>query len=510
MNFPDMPEIILRRIWQEQNFSTEHLSTSDGRAVRILSPGTPNTDGGPDFIGAKISIDKTVYRGDVELHINAEEWLAHKHDTDPHYNKVILHVVLTAEPLSPPARTASQRSIPLLVLHPFLDETFRHAWSKALLDEQTNKPHSLACVESNDNVPTKVILDWIEKLARERIELKVRRFEERLKQLVDETRHVVREPYPRYYGNPAEIPIPRREYTKKDFTDKSLWEQLLYEGIVEALGYAKNSQPFLALARSMRLNFLRKHPLDDAQTMMALLFGAAGLLPSSTAIQQKESRAYVAGLRGRWKQLRPTFKGEVLHEADWLFFRLRPSNFPTARLTAMCFILPKLFGNESFRKLIGIFKSEALTTKERINKLHELFSFEPDKFWQHHYHFKATSRKHSNRTEDEENSSSGKARTVLGTTRINDIIINTIIPVVLLYARQFNDNATRKSARLLFAQLSATQKNNVTEIVQQQLLKDKAPINSSLLQQGTIQLYRFYCSHVRCMECAIGRFLSLG
>jgi hypothetical protein len=200
----------------------------------------------------------------------------------------------------------------------------------------------------------------------------------------------------------------------------------------------------------------------------------------------------------------------VLNEADWLFFRLRPSNFPTARLTAMCFILPKLFGNESFRKLIGIFKSEALTTKERINRLHELFSFEPEKFWRHHYHFKTTSRKHSNRTEDEENSSSGKARTVLGTTRINDIIINTIIPVVLLYARQFNDNATRKSARLLFAQLSATQKNNVTEIVQQQLLKDKAPINSSLLQQGTIQLYRFYCSHVRCMECTIGRFLSLG
>jgi len=175
MNFPDMPEIILRRIWQEQNFSTEHLSTSDGRAVRILSPGTPNTDGGPDFIGAKISIGKTIFHGDVELHIKADEWLSHKHHADPHYNKVILHVVLTADPLSPPARTASQRAIPLLLLHPFLDETFQHAWTKALLDEQTNKPHSLACVESNDNVPTKVILDWIEKLARERIELKVRR-----------------------------------------------------------------------------------------------------------------------------------------------------------------------------------------------------------------------------------------------------------------------------------------------------------------------------------------------
>jgi len=258
----------------------------------------------------------------------------------------------------------------------------------------------------------------------------------------------------------------------------------------------------------MRLNFLRNHSLDDAPTMMALLFGAAGLLPSSTAIQQKESRAYVAGLRGRWKQLRPTFKGEALNEADWLFFRLRPSNFPTARLAAMCFLLPKLFGNESFRKLIGIFKSETLTSKERINRLHELFLFTQDEFWQHHYRFKATSKKQSNKTEDEENSSSGKARTVLGTARINDIIINTLIPVVLLYARQFNDNASRKSARLLFTQLSATQDNNVTVIVQQQLVKDKASINSSLLQQGTIQLYRFYCSHVRCMECAIGRFLS--
>ena len=133
---PAMPEAILRRIWHEQNFTAGHLTAFDGRVVRIRSPGVPNTDGGPDFLNAKIQIGSTIFHGDVELHINAQEWLSHKHDADPHYNKVILHVVLVADELSPPARTASRRQIPLLVLHPFLDEKLRHVWREALVDAE--------------------------------------------------------------------------------------------------------------------------------------------------------------------------------------------------------------------------------------------------------------------------------------------------------------------------------------------------------------------------------------
>lgn len=497
-----MPEVIFRRIWQDQLFNKSHLTTSDGRPVNILSPGTPNMDGGPDFLNAKISIGRTTFHGDIELHINAEEWLSHKHDSDPHYNKVILHVVVTAGPLARPARTVSNRVIPLLVLHPFLDETFHDAWTKALADDANSSSGRIVCSDENHDVPQSAISPWIEKLARERLELKVRRFEERLKQLVDESRQIVREPYPRYYGNPSEIPEPKKEYTKKSFADRSLWEQLVYEALMEAMGYAKNAKPFLALARSAHLRFLREHADGSPHKCMAMLFGAAGLLPSSNSLKREESREYVAGLKTIWNALRPAYKSTILNEGDWLFFRLRPVNFPTVRLAAMSFLIPTFFGEESFRRLIGIFKSESLSQKQRIQKLHDLFDVQPDEFWQHHYHFKGKADKKSGSGKKQ----SGGAVTI-GAARINDILINAILPIAVLYARLFNDGTTRKSARSVFAALPASQENATTEHMQRELMREKLELKSAQQQQGTLQLYRFYCAHARCLECAIGRHL---
>lgn len=511
MALPNMPETLLRRIWQEQSFSQAHLATADGRAVKIHSPGRPNTDAGPDFLDARIAIGSTVFRGDVELHISAEEWLAHKHDRDPHYNSVILHVVLTAEPLSPPARTATRRPIPLLVLHPFLDEKTLEAW--AAPDDAQTRTHPLPCAELNDEVPARVIVSWLEKLGRERIELKVRRFEERLKQLVDESRQTLREPYPRYYGNPAEIPPPKKEYIRKDFMNKALWEQVTYEGIMEALGYSKNQKPFLQLARSVRLDALRRHALDDTHTMMALLFGAASLLPSSNTIRENDSRLYVATLKQKWRKLRASFTGQALNEGDWLFFRLRPPNFPTARLAAMCFLLPRLFGEDSFRSLIKLMKDDALSAAQRQEKLHLLFTFTPDSFWQTHYHFKGDRRSREgsrqNTGEGEQGKHTKNATIALGANRINDILVNTLIPVVLLYARIFRDAAVARNARSLLGILPTSQKNAVTKALQRDLLKQRTEFRNALQQQGGIQLYRFFCSPIRCSECAVGKRTSL-
>lgn len=502
MAIPMIPETILRRIWQEQRFTRDHLSTADGRRVVILSSGTPNTDAGPDFLGARIAIGRIVYRGDVELHVSAEEWLAHKHDRDPHYNSVILHVVLSANPLSPPARTASRRIIPLLVLHPFLDEATYEAWTSA---GENSRTHPLACSDVNDGVPASLISRWIEKLGRERIELKVRRFDERLKQLVDESQHVLCEPYPRYYGNPAEIPAPRRDYVKKDFVNRPLWEQLLYEGILEGLGYAKNQKPFLRLARSMRLQILRRFSLDDTPTMMALLFGAASLLPSSKTVNDSESRLYLARLKKRWRSLRPSFRGEVLHEGDWLFFRLRPQNFPTARLAALCFLLPKLFGDDAFRALMRLLKDDTLSTRERRNRLHELFSFTADGYWQNHYHF--APRRHGAQSEG---SASAQPVIALGVSRINDIIVNTIVPIGLLYARVFRDAAVARHARSLLSSLPPLQDNAQTQVIRRDLIKEKVDLRTALQHQGAMQLYRCFCSPLRCAECSIGQRTPLG
>ncbi len=482
-----IPERLLRQIWREQCFSNSALCTADGKAIEILSPGSPNSDGGPDFLNARIRIDETIYCGDVELHKEVGEWLDHRHEMDPHYNRIILHVVLTAEKNTAAVRTESGRHIPLLILHPLLDDTLFESLSRSMLTEGESSARPIRCTGLNDVVPAGTILNWIEKLGWERMELKVRRCEERLKQLIDEEKQAVREPYPKYHENPDEIPAPKQDYSRKDFASRKPWERLLYEGIMEALGFAKNRSPFLALARSVRLDLLRRHGLTDTQAMMALLFGVAGLLPSTRTLANPECRSYVRALRKRWKELRPSFTGALLNTGDWLFFRLRPSNFPTARLAALCFSLPTLFGDESFRMLIASFKEQ-----DARKRLHSLFAFEPDEFWKHHYRFEG---------------STARSRIHLGQSRLNDIIVNVFIPVVILYARVFGDHDLSLKARRLPGVLPPLQQNGITRKIARELVKGKAKANSALLQQGAIQLYRFYCTAGRCTECEVGKMV---
>jgi hypothetical protein len=261
---------------------------------------------------------------------------------------------------------------------------------------------------------------------------------------------------------------------------------------MEALGYEKNRAPFLALAQSVQLDVLRRRSGTDGATVMALLFGAAGLLPSMRKVKEKESRAYLRTLKKRWKELRPTFRRRLLNEGDWLFFRLRPQNFPPARLAAMCFILPALFGEDSFRTIIDIFKEGGNQHRKRVRSLHQLFAFQADNFWQHHYHF---------------GGSKAKKGVSLGPGRINEIIINVVAPVVLLYARIFNEQTVREHALQILEILPPGQENTITHRIHVDLMKIDGQPNPALVQQGALQLYRFYCSLLRCLECEIGQMV---
>jgi hypothetical protein len=60
----------------------------------VLHPGRANGGGGPDFIGACLLDEKGLVRGDVELHRSSRDWRAHGHHLDPHYDNVVLHVVM--------------------------------------------------------------------------------------------------------------------------------------------------------------------------------------------------------------------------------------------------------------------------------------------------------------------------------------------------------------------------------------------------------------------------------
>ena len=262
---------------------------------------------------------------------------------------------------------------------------------------------------------------------------------------------------------------------------------------MEGMGYSKNSGQFLALAQSMRLSVLRQHRLADPLNVMSLLFGAAGLIPPGRQIPDAEARAYARMLRRRWKSLRHLYRGQVLHPGDWMFFRLRPGNFPTARLAAMCFVLPSMFSDEGFRAIIGLFKREG-TVRERIQASLRVFRFRPDSFWQHRYRF------------DRRPSTTGIA---LGRERSLDLLLNCVLPVVLLYARVFNARDIRRNANAVLAAIPLQQDNSVTRVLQQELLRRRVRLTSALDQQGCIHLYTLYCLPARCPECRIGKSLGM-
>ena len=489
-------ERFLRHIWSKQ-YLTAALQTADGKTLKVFDVGQLNSDGGPDFCNAKIKIAGVTYLGDVEIHRTVFEWLQHQHQEDPRYNKVILHVVLETTSDAPPTLAHSGRQIPILVLGQFLSDSIQTVWHKAILDERAKKSETIQCFGKNHVLTSDAIDHWLTKLAVARLELKLRRFEERLKQLARERRMTLRE-WQRPYGELPlegehnEIPPPILELTQKDFSNKELWEQVLYEGVMEGLGYCKNREPFLRLAENMTLRIIANFemPITNS-TIESLLFGAAKLLPKSKSIKEKEARLYVHELRKKWKELRPQYHGEILNAADWQFFPTRPTNFPTIRLAAASVLIRNFLVNDFFRCIIQMLKANSSATEKEC-KLVQLFSIETNDFWRHHYSFDSTA---SNNV------------TALGTSRIREIVINAVLPIAMLYARIFKDKAVREGALDVYKALPASENNAITRLMEKQLLKGRLSLKNVSHQQAVIQLYKFYCAERRCSDCELGAIL---
>ena len=90
-------EKLIHYVWKHKLFPLAQLATTDGQSVEVIDVGLPNSNAGPDFFNAKVKIDGTLWVGNVEIHDKASDWFTHKHDTDAHYNNVVLHVVELAD-----------------------------------------------------------------------------------------------------------------------------------------------------------------------------------------------------------------------------------------------------------------------------------------------------------------------------------------------------------------------------------------------------------------------------
>ena len=87
-------EMVLHEAWRRADGSRVSVSTADGKRYRVLYSGMPGGSYGPDFRDAVLERnDGSEVVGDVEIHRNARDWFAHKHDTDERYCRVTFHAV---------------------------------------------------------------------------------------------------------------------------------------------------------------------------------------------------------------------------------------------------------------------------------------------------------------------------------------------------------------------------------------------------------------------------------
>lgn len=203
-------ELLIQKIWLRQEFDAHSLQTLGGDSLRVLDPGRWNRLDGPDFRDAELIINGVATRGDVEIHFYRRDWNAHGHQHDPGFANVVLHVlVFPPLPSETEARTLRGRSLPTVVLLPYLRkdlETF--AMGEALRSEGNADPLNVAARLLE--MPLFARLQILRDRSRQRWRRKVQRIGETIVRLG--------------------------------------WEQALHEGCMEALGYRRNRTPMQSLA----------------------------------------------------------------------------------------------------------------------------------------------------------------------------------------------------------------------------------------------------------------------
>lgn len=418
-----MKEDFLHYVWRFKQFEFLDLRTTDGQEIKIESVGNYNTNEGPDFLDATLSLDDTTWVGSVEMHLNASDWTKHKHGDNKSYNNVILHVVWNEDVK---IKDAQNNIIPCLVLNNKVDLNLQTKYL-GLLNSQLWIP----CQENIQHVNPIKVSSWIERLMIDRLEEKTMSLRKDL-ELVDNN-----------------------------------WEQLLFILIAKNLGLKPNASQLEEVAKSVSAEILFKHSYD-LQQLEALLFGQSGMLSSS----QKDD--YPNALSKEYNFLSKKYDLKKPDFINWKLLRLRPSNFPTIRISQLAAIYAS--NNLMFDKLLN-------GTLIDIQNLFENIVASP--YWDKHYLF-------------DKQSDTKKPKT-LGKSRINIILINAVVPIIFLYGKIRGESKFIDKSLALLESLPA-EKNRIVSKWKNLGLRSRSAFDS----QALIHLKTRFCAKQKCLQCAIG------
>jgi hypothetical protein len=279
-----MQERLLQFIWQEMYFNRAALETVGGGQLQILSAGIINTQQGPDFTQAKILLDGVLWAGTIELHCKSSQWFQHRHNTDPNYQTVILHVVWEDDD------AALSRVLPTLVLQNRVPSIMLARYATLMQQKNTIACHDQLAVVSTTNWQ-----NWMQQLLRMRLQRKSL---------------AVMELFEAANNN---------------------WEECCWWWLARFFGGAVNAAFFESIARTVPVKILQRHRHQVIQ-LEAILLGQGNLL------QLSSPDPYVQLLQREYHFLQQKYQFSVVHGMAQ-FLRMRPAGFPTVRLAQLAMFL---------------------------------------------------------------------------------------------------------------------------------------------------------------------------
>jgi len=244
------------------------------------------------------------------------------------------------------------------------------------------------------------------------------------------------------------------------------WEETTYQLLARNFGFKLNSEAFLRLAQNIPLKVLQKHR-DNITQIEAILFGQSGLLTEADDYSKKLAQEY------DFFAAKFSLKATRLEAHEWKLLRTRPANFPTIRIAQLA-------------KLITLQKSffSLFTQTESIDDLRKALQVRQSEYWQEHYHF---------------GKQLGKKSNGLGKDSVDNLLINTVIPLLACYAQK-TDNLAYMDRALAFLESFPAESNHIVDMWKNMGLTIKTAFDA----QASIELYNNFCTQKKCLQCNVG------
>ncbi|HDY67000.1 MAG TPA: DUF2851 family protein [Candidatus Scalindua sp.] len=470
-------EQLVKCIWSGLLLKKDKLYTEDGLRIEVISPGRWNLEEGPDFKGTEILLEgKGIVKGDVEIHVCSNDWIRHGHNKQREYENVCLHVFMWNDRKSKFVKIKGHL-IPQLELYNYLEYKLDKLIEMIDIEDYPHTGGANAgpcqkglCSISSDDKWIGYFLDFA---GDERILIKTNRLEKRL--------------------------------------NTQTFEQILYEAIMESLGYKNNTEQFRHLASVVSVNDIRSlipldvSPKQRSKMIQALLFGMAGLLPdqslSTKDMMDKDSLEYVKEIEGMWAVVKDDIKNKPMDGKLWSFKYSRPGNFPTRRIAAISRLLAGNFETGVFRIILKSFeridsnKNEVEQIKTIIKNTESVFLELYDDYWSYYYTFGGKRLKGPER--------------LIGRERSAIMFINIIIPVLLAYARKREDMVLEEGLFRAYKLHPKLSHNNITTFMSCRIfgqdVQKRNIVNNARRQQGLIQIFKDFCESddIACKRCVL-------